>query len=311
MRRRTWVVLSGVLLVTVAIPTLQHHDSHAGQNQDPGQASGNRDEPSRLEREWTKFKRAYAELRWLYVPGLRLSPDRKQALLDGVLEQVLLKDEWFGRPLPIVILNSDSVDGQYVPAIRGLSFEVLDGREIGRRTKTLDRYEAVRITVRDVYETPASLVVSVGRHRRMDEGSSCVMGIEFNCSTFWGEWTCDTVNRSGSAYVNCSVAEGQSSKTFALHSSHNGAEILNLASAIESRGIACKVRRVFEESEADDLTETWGLSVSDESREEAQEIFKSGDVSKDPARVESRWRDSVLRFGHSVNEVCRSEIEDP
>jgi hypothetical protein len=166
-----------------------------------------------LEQEWDRIRRSYAEVRWQYLPGFRLTQDKRAALRNLLLEHALLEKHWWDRDSGTVVFASDLSDSDYMPEVDGVSFEMVGQQEFIDRLHELGRLEYVDVFLpTSSFETPTSIRASVVRSiritrklRRSGE-RGCEARISFRCRRDWGEWRCEIDGAGG--YQNRNTCDG-------------------------------------------------------------------------------------------------------
>ena len=206
-RLRMWLLGLGLLSLMVAsLLVTSSRNTSPGHVNSSGQVPSERRLPSKLQEEWDGIRRSYAEVRWQYFPGLRLTREKKEALWNRVLEHALLEHHWWDGASGTVVLRSVPFDSEYTPEVKGVSFEMIGEQELLERVRRLGRFEYVNVW--HSFETPASIRVTVSRsisitrERRRNGERDCRSSIPFRCRRDWGEWRCE-IDRAGRDLRSC------------------------------------------------------------------------------------------------------------
>ena len=195
-RLRVSVLSLGLLSLVVAMVLATFSgDAPSDQAHSSGQVTQGWRPPTKLEKEWDRIRRNYAEVRWQYFPGLRLTRRKEVAARNLVLEHALLRRHWWDGASGTVALVSVPFDSEYTPEVDGVSFELIGEQGRDNRIQKLGRFEYVQV-FGPSFNTPASVHMIVyravgitrARHRSGERG--CRSTIAYKCRRRWGDWNC-------------------------------------------------------------------------------------------------------------------------
>jgi hypothetical protein len=198
MRQRTWIAVSVILLLALAILVPLSAGPPSGDDADPEEASW-------LSEEWRKSRKFWREVavkaRWETLPWLRMTPEKKYALWDEALLYALVEDDWLGTPSGEIPLQLP--EPKYTPMVPGVSFKVVDASEISKLAEQQGQLSYIRVSGpsrwdRELSSVEVSVVQKVGLSgaRRSDNERGCYRGIGFDCERTWGGWECHPVGKS-------------------------------------------------------------------------------------------------------------------